>query len=131
MSFVLVNMFLARRIEPMKNQPTYIQYKRQEIKGLVIERYNNLYDLKRNPVLAVLLGDKGTISKVTKQKYGVVYIPWAELALHKKIKIIRGRKGNYKYEIWRKIRVEEYMVNYEMKKYNRAGEIKQLEGVAV
>ena len=115
----------------MRNQPTFIQYKRQEIKGLVIERYNNLYDLKRNPVLAVLLGDKGTISKVTEQKYGVVYIPWAELALHKKIKIIRGRKGNYKYEIWRKIRVEEYMVNYEMKEYNRQGEIKQSQGVAV
>ena len=115
----------------MRDQPTYIQCKRTEIKGLVIERYNNLYDLTRNPVIAVLLGDKGTISKVTKQKYGVVYIPWKELALHKKIKIIRGRKGNYKYEIWRKIRVEEYMVNYEMKEYNRQGEIKQLEGVAV
>ena len=115
----------------MRKQATFFNYKNSEIKGLVIERYNNLYDLKRNPVLAVLLGDKGTISKVTKQKYGVVYIPWAELALHKKIKIIRGRKGNYKYEIWRKIRVEEYMVTYEMKEYNRAGEIKQLEGVAV
>ena len=115
----------------MKNQPTFIQYKRAEIKGLVIERYNNLYDLTRNPVIAVLLGDKGTISKVTKQKYGVVYIPWKELALHKKIKIIRGRKGNYKYEIWRKIRVEEYMVNYEMKEYNRQGEIKQLEGAVL
>ena len=102
---------------------TFIEYKNQEIKGLVIGSYNNKYDLKKNPCFACLTGGRGSLSETTRQKDGVVYIPWDVLKDCSKIKIVTGKGVNYKYKILRDIQVHDYMIGCDVKEYNRQGEI--------
>lgn len=95
--------------------------------GLIIGNYSHLYELKSRPVFACLTGGNGTISERTRQKNGLVYIPVAVLRDCSKIKIVRGKRADYQYEIWRNIRFEnENAFTCEITRYNRSGEINEL-----
>jgi len=100
-------------------QPSFILHGKQEIKGLKIGSYAHLYELRKSPLFACLLGNQGTISKTTRQKDGIIYIPWSELKAGLKFKVIHGKGYSFFYEIWKIISLEEYICKVEVKRYER------------
>jgi len=92
-------------------------YGRQEIKGIIIGKYSHLFDLKKSPVFACLTGGAGSLSQVTRQTNGVVYIPWSSLKDVSKLKVCYGKGSQFRYEIWRDIKVEEYIVTADITEY--------------
>ena len=102
-----------------------VRYKRQYTKGVVIGTYSNLYELKKSPCFATLLGNGGTLSEVTRRKGGVVWIPLNRFDGVKKLKVILGKGKHYKYEVWRNIVVRDggFMVTANITTYDKQGEV--------
>lgn len=102
-----------------------ITYKGHKTKGIIIGTYSHKWKLKYHPLFVSLLGNKGLISKTTRQKNGVVYIPLSELYGLKKLKIVSGKGADYRYRILRNIEIKPggFMVTAEATDYNREGRI--------
>ncbi len=102
-----------------------ISYNGTKEAGIIIGTYTHKWKLKYHPLFACLLKNKGTISKTTRQKNGVVYIPLSELHPIKKLKIVSGKDDYYTYRILRNIKIEAggYLVTCEATDYNRDGKI--------
>lgn len=98
-------------------QAAFFMYGKQEIKGIIIGKYNHLFDLKKSPILACLTGGGGSLSSVTRQTNGVVYIPWHALKDVSKLKVCYGKGSQFRYEVWRDIKVEEYIVTCDITEY--------------
>lgn len=98
-------------------QAAFFMYGKQEIKGIIIGKYEHLFDLKKSPVFATLLGGKGSLSSVTRQTDGIVYIPWSSLKDVSKLKVCYGKGSQFRYEVWRDIKVEEYIVTCDVTEY--------------
>lgn len=91
-----------------------------EVKGLIIGKYSNLFELKKQPLFARTLGKDGYyLSEVTRQKDGVVYIPWKELKKGLKFKISYGKRDSYFYEIYEILSLETYVFTAKVKEYRR------------
>ena len=105
-----------------------IFYRGKPIDCLKLGEYEALWKLKFDPFFACTVGkDSYTLSKVTRQSNGIVYIPWTALKGLDKIKVVRGKKASFRYSIWRKLELSEYMLTAEVTKYDRSGEIKEQE----
>lgn len=98
-------------------QAAFFMYGKTEIKGIIIGKYSHLFDLKKSPVFATLLGGKGSLSSVTRQTDGIVYIPYAALKDVSKLKVCYGKGSQFRYEVWRNIVVEEYIVTCDVTEY--------------
>jgi hypothetical protein len=98
-------------------QASFFLYGKQEIKGIIIGKYNHLFDLKKSPIFACLTGGKGSLSQVTRQTDGIVYIPWSSLKDVSKLKDCYGKGSSFRYEIWRDIKVEDYVVTCDVTEY--------------
>jgi len=98
-------------------QASFFLYGKQEIKGIIIGKYNHLFDLKKSPIFACLTGGGGSLSSVTRQTDGVVYIPWHALKDVSKLKVCYGKGSQFRYEVWRNIVVEEYIVTCDITEY--------------
>lgn len=98
-------------------QASFFLYGKQEIKGIIIGKYSHLFDLKKSPIFASLLGGKGSLSSVTRQTDGIVYIPWSSLKDVSKLKVCYGKGSQFRYEVWRDIKVEEYIVTCDVTEY--------------
>jgi hypothetical protein len=98
-------------------QASFFLYGKQEIKGIIIGKYNHLFDLKKSPIFACLTGGKGSLSQVTRQTDGIVYIPWSSLKDVSKLKVCYGKGSSFRYEIWRDIKVEDYVVTCDVTEY--------------
>lgn len=105
-------------------QAAFFMYGKTEIKGIIIGRYEHLFDLKKSPIFATLLGGKGSLSSVTRQTDGVVYIPWSSLKDVSKLKVCYGKGSCFRYEIWRNIKVEEYIVTADVTEYRPERKVK-------
>ncbi|HPS30201.1 MAG TPA: hypothetical protein PLZ43_08095 [bacterium] len=105
-------------------QAAFFMYGKQEIKGIIIGKYSHLFDLKKSPVFACLTGGGGSLSSVTRQTNGVVFIPWSVLKDCSKIKVCYGKGSAFRYEIWRNIVVEEYIVTADVTEYRPERKVK-------
>ena len=110
--------------------PCFVMYGKTEIKGLKLGEYSHLWELRKSPLFACLLGNQGTISKTTRQKDGIVYIPWTELSSGLKFKVIHGKGYSFYYEIWKIINIEEYCCNVQITRYERQTRASYIEPTA-
>lgn len=107
--------------------PSFVMYGKQESKGLKLGDYSHLWELRKNPLFAVLLGNAGTISRTTRQKDGIVYIPWTELQAGLKFKVVHGKGFSFYYEIWKVISVKEYVCSVQVTRYERKQRVDYVE----
>jgi len=106
-------------------QASFFLYGKTEIKGIIIGNYNHLFDLKKSPVFACLTGGAGSLSQVTRQTDGVVYIPWHALKDVSKLKVCYGKGSQFRYEVWRNIIVEEYIVTCDVTEYRPERKVRE------
>ena len=99
--------------------PCFVMYGKQESKGSKLGDYSHLWELRKNPLFAVLLRNAGTISRTTRQKDGIVFVPWSELSNGLKFKVVHGKGYNFFYEIYKIISVEEYVCSVQVTRYER------------
>ena len=107
--------------------PSFIGYKKEELKGLKLGEYSHLWELRKQPLFACLLGNQGTISRTTRQKDGIVFIPWHELKAGLKFKVVHGKGFSFYYEIWKVISVEEYICSVQVTRYERKAKADYIE----
>ena len=101
-----------------------IKVKGKEIDCLILGKYENVAVKKKyDPHFICTLGkDSYIITETTTKKKGIIYIPWKELKNHKSLKEVRGKKDNYRYNVWRNIQVSDFMVTCEVTEYDNRKE---------